>query len=189
MAHFSLETIGQLHAASRNYSQSYAAPYVHRADILSRTIFDDLVTNVSSEGQGDITIPSVGEYAVHLELLESFGRLREAVIRSNQLDVLFDTMPQKNYITTTHYSKGFIIPRKNLQKPIKQYDTTFQERRKEKWVRFVDCAFVRFRSWAAAVSRHHHEAMPNETDHLAARFVPPLGIASFHKPNTNIDLR
>lgn len=180
MASFIPDAIGELHAASRNYSRTYSAPRPNKdePDIPSPAIFAGLGTDASDEDKQEDALPSTAHCAVHLELLEAFKILRECVIQSNQLDVLFDTMPQKQYTSSLQYSGGRYVRRKMLLKPVKDHDTTFPERRKGKWVGFVNCAFLRFASWAAAIDHTRYKTSKNEGTELSRNFVPPLGIDS-----------
>lgn len=178
MAFFTQDLIDDLHSASKIYSASYAAPKSQTANIPTPEVFHDLYAHDTS------ALPSAAQCAVHLELLELFAKLREYVTKSNQLDVLFDTMPQKKYTSTSERRRGYILPRRTLLKPIKYYDTTFQERRKGKWKIFIDHAFARFRTWAAAVSGHQTTmirelVVPGEIAYTLVEYaVPPLGMQS-----------
>ena len=168
----------ELHAASREYAQ----PYVPRNKVAKEepqipvpTVFDSLKLERTNKNEVDTAVPSLARCAVHLELLEAFKLLQETVIKSNQLDVLFDTLPEKYYITMSRYRGGRYFRQRTLLKPIKKHDSSYQERRKAKWAKFVDYAFNRFSIWAAGIDRSP-AAIAKGGRRLAAKFVPPLGI-------------
>ena len=172
MASFIPGSIEELHAASRDYSRTYniSSRNKDEPDIPNPAIFAGLGTDASQM--------SMAHCAVHLELLEAFKFLRECVIKSNQLDVVFNTMPLKRYTTSLQYNKGRYLRRKKLLKPVKDHDSTFQERRKAKWLGFLDYAFLRFTSWATAMGHTRYNAITGNGNDLANSFIPPLGISS-----------
>ena len=167
----------ELHAASREYTQGYR--YLPRNEVAKQiplpTIFDGLEFERMNKDEADIVVPSLAICAVHLELLEAFKLLRETVIKSNQLDVLFDTLPVKHYTTVSRYRGGRYVRQRTLLKPIKNYDRSYQERRNAKWVKAVDHASNRFSIWAARIDKSP-AAIAEGGSGLAAEFIPPLGI-------------
>ena len=158
----------ELHAASREYAQGY----VPRNQVAKEGPQIPLKLERTSKNGVDTVVPSLARCAVHLELLEAFKLLRETVIKSNQLDVLFDTLPEKHYITVSRYRRGRYVRQRTF---LKKLDSSYQERRKAKWLKFVDYAFNRFSKWAAGIDKSP-AAIAKGGRRLAAEFIPPLGI-------------
>lgn len=180
MAFLASESLHELHARTRelwkgtqNFSFRVAKSHAEEPEIPSPAIFDILDGNVK-RGTADGSIPSVAQCAVHLELLEAFKVLRETVLKSNQLDVLFDTLPIKTYTTQYTYRRRRYVPRKRLRKPLKESDTTYFERRHAKWTAFANYAFQRFSIWAGCIERTAG-ATARKRRHLIPSLVPPLG--------------
>lgn len=103
--------------------------------------------------------PSVGECAVHLELLEAFLVLKTKVLKSNALDRTF----------------GIAMPAgKNKKVNI----TTIRER---KWKGYVSLAVIRFEKWWQNIDRvllaAHEEAGSSNVAaaELTITTLPPLG--------------
>ena len=165
-------TTSDFHLLSSAYSRHYTllAKADVRPEIPSPTIFKyPEKANQNNDGLDD-RIPLVAECAIHLELLEAFKILQETVIKSNQLDILFDTLPQKRYMNVSGYYN-----RRKLLKPVKAHDTTFQQRRKTKWDGFVKLAFFRFSFWADRIEEHRRD-VSTLGDQLPGDLVPPLDI-------------
>ena len=165
----------ELHAASREYVPNHVPrDKVVESQIPVPTIFDNLKLEHTNDNEVDTVIPSLARCAVHLELLEAFKLLQETVIKSNQLDVLFDTLPEKHYTTGSRYEYrgGRYVRQRRLLKPIKKHDRNYQER---KWVKFVGYAYSRFSIWAAGIDKDP-AAIAKGGRRLSASFIPPLGI-------------
>ena len=175
-------TIAELHTASREYSRKYAASVSlgakddkQQSQIPLPAIFESSDGSHADSNEHGITLPSIAECAVHLELLECFKLLREAVVKSNQLDVLFDTLPLKSYTTSYgHNIRGRRVLQRKLCRPIKEHDSTFQERRKVKWTIFVNYAYHRFSLWVASINGD--DECWNDKAELVPKLVPPIGI-------------
>ena len=175
-------SIDELHAASRDYSRTHAALSLrNKPEIPDPAIFAGLKVVTPNDNDHADLFPSVAHCAVHLELLEAFKVLRECVIQSNQLDVLFDTMPKRQYTISRQWRSGRYVHRKVLLKPVKEHDVTFGQRRKAKWMGFVNYAFLRFTSWASAIHHTRYNAITNKRNELSENYIPPLGI-SFSAP-------
>ncbi|KAI4261390.1 MAG: hypothetical protein L6R42_003413 [Xanthoria sp. 1 TBL-2021] len=176
-------SITELHAASRQHVQNYTAPislvgneYQQQAHVPSPAIFETPESAHTDEDKRSNMLPSIAQCAIHLELLECFKLLQKTVIKSNQLDVLFDTLPRKKFTTSYIYnSRGRGVPGRRLLRPIKAHDSTFQERRKEKWTRFIHKAYCRFSTWV--VSINNNRKISGKVGHeLDLKLVPPIDV-------------
>ncbi|KAF3481518.1 uncharacterized protein GIQ15_04277 [Arthroderma uncinatum] len=110
-----------------------------------------------------VPIPSVGECAVHLELLELFYYLQVRVLQSTELDAAFGIHPDKKTVFRKNYSS-------RRYEPVVLRDKTFETRRKAKWHCFLDLAVLRFIRWAIKID----EAM--ESKGIRIPLLPPLDI-------------
>lgn len=79
--------------------------------------------------------PSVGQCAVHLELLEVFYVLQQTVLKSEAIDTFFGIEPEHSE-----------VKRKDGETR-KLKDSTLWKRREVKWQRYVEFAVVRFLKW------------------------------------------
>ena len=178
MAFFPPGAINALHDASKKYVAP--TPKTGRTQkepaIPDPGIFASLATDIPAKNDIREVNLSIAQCAVHLELLETFKRLRETVIKSNRLDVLFDTLPEKNYHTVYRFHRNRYRNERQLLKPIKLYDATFQDRRKTKWIRFCEYALGRFTTWAASNAPDSFNAARGSANELATLFIPPLGM-------------
>ncbi|KAL8849343.1 MAG: hypothetical protein Q9221_005694 [Calogaya cf. arnoldii] len=179
-------SIRDLHAASRERSRTYTVDQERQQQLCvpSPALFEDLDEDLdaaqSDKDKYSEIFPSIAQCAVHLELLECFKLLRETVIKSNHLDVLFDTLPQKRYTTSyVNNGRGRRVLRRRPLRPIKDHDSTFQERRKKKWQHFVGFAYLRFQIWAFRINDYGEFGGKgrNEKDQ---GLLPPIGITSYH---------
>ncbi|KAL5356139.1 hypothetical protein BJX96DRAFT_142363 [Aspergillus floccosus] len=100
------------------------------------------------ESAGPDDAPTIGECAVHLEILEVFQTLRNKVIQSGDLDVAFGVHPQTKSVYNRGQDKRKILIA--VEKKIK--DDTFEQRRAEKWTCFLQLAAGRFHHWISAVN-------------------------------------
>ncbi|KAL9009388.1 MAG: hypothetical protein Q9173_005576 [Seirophora scorigena] len=113
-------------------------PYPIMTQISLPAIFDSLETAQTDEEEPGKTFPSIAPCAVHLELLECFKLLQEMVIKSNQLDVRFDTLPRNNLTSSNVKNReGPRVLRWRLLRPMKAHDSNFQKRQKVKWTSFL----------------------------------------------------
>ena len=176
---FALGATSDFHLLSSTYSRQNTALDKARVkpEIPSPTIFKYLEQTDQNNGGLNDRIPPIAECAIHLELLEVFKILQETVIKSNQLDILFDILPQKRYtnIRRYDYTNRRYHNKRKLLTPVKDHDTTFQQRRKAKWDGFVKLAFLRFSFWADRIEEHRWDVF-NTGDQLPADLFPPLDI-------------
>ncbi|EAU31774.1 conserved hypothetical protein [Aspergillus terreus NIH2624] len=92
--------------------------------------------------------PTIGECAVHLEMLEVFHTLRTKVIQSRDLDVAFGVHPRTKSVYNGSQNKWHVPVA--VEKKLK--DDTFEQRRAEKWTCFLQLAAGRFHRWIRAVN-------------------------------------
>ena len=124
-------------------------------------------------------VPTVGECATHLELLQVFHTLRVKVLQSRELDQTFGIRPSP---VTVWRRTGH---RKRERVQLK--DATFASRRVEKWPLFLSLAVVRFQIWIAkadsalpSAPRESEGAGLNNGDAAVSsllQVLPPLGTA------------
>jgi hypothetical protein len=121
-------------------------------------------------------VPTIGECAAHLELLQSFHMLRVKVLQSRDLDTTFGIKP----INRTVFRKG---RRGKRGKAVKLRDDTFTSRRREKWPFFLGLAAERFRIWLKEadvdlIARDPHTGSSSHAAVVARSipFLPPLGL-------------
>jgi hypothetical protein len=102
---------------------------------------------------------------VHLEFLEALFVLRQRVLRSEDLDDVFDIKPEYKYVDRGGEQKRF-------------KDTTLWERRQVKWERFVAFAVARFMAWSEKVCgivRVRDDGARRELSEVTDDVLPPLG--------------
>lgn len=114
-------------------------------------------------------IPTVGECAVHLELLEVFHALRVRILQSQELDTSFGVTIKKKTVYRSSYSWQ---KRKTIRTAVQLRDDTFSTRRREKWPYFLNIAVARFERWM----RKADDAANGNTDETMLH-LPPLGIS------------
>lgn len=120
------------------------------------------------------SIPSVGECATHLLLLEVFHSLRAKTIQSRELDSLFEIAPNPRKVyRNVHTGLGRQV------EAVKLKDTTFADKRKEKWVFFLRLAAVRFEIWLEkanlVIGDLPVESGGDRVARVLASLLPPLG--------------
>jgi hypothetical protein len=124
--------------------------------------------------QADVeaNLPTVGECAAHLELLEAFYKLRLYIIKSSDLDTTFGVRIKKKTVYRSTY-----IPRKGkrLMKAVELEDKTWQTRRRQKWAYFLGIAVGRFRVWMKKMDEHVKERAYGPGGCMRKLFLPPLG--------------
>ena len=139
-------------------------------------IFQSLLKPSDSKGDAD-TVPTVGECAAHLGLLEAFYTLKAKVLGSEELDSILGIIPRPKTVYRTTY--GTYYRSRREVKAVKIKDTTFAARRKEKWPFFVQLAVVRFRTWLEKADLALKEPSPECSLDAATRVLssvlPPLG--------------
>lgn len=121
----------------------------------------DIFENLTSVPQERNPLPTTAECAIHLEFLAVLRELRERVIKSKELDGIFDIQPINQIVTR----RG---RRVNLGDP------TFKTRREVKWDKFLDFAVVRFLAWWEKVP-DMVSSENGESYHWEAKTLPPLG--------------
>ncbi|RAK89950.1 hypothetical protein BO79DRAFT_286903 [Aspergillus costaricaensis CBS 115574] len=112
-------------------------------------LFKTLGTASNNTQRGNAELPTVGECAVHLELLEVFHNLRIQIIQSKELDRVFNLDSSRLWISK-HRS---------------------ETQRTEKWHRFVSLAVERFQVWIRAAEKQLERDRNNET-----LILPPVDI-------------
>jgi hypothetical protein len=115
-----------------------------------------------------LEMPTVGECAVHLELLEIFFALRTKIINSKKLDETFGVHENPKIVYRKEYDYK---TRKYNHNKYKIKDATFKARRREKWVYYLHCAVGRFMTWAVKANKDMAEEKAGER----LPYLPPLG--------------
>ena len=116
------------------------------------------------------SVLSVDVCTTHLLLLEAFYYLRASVLISEELDSILGIVPHRRRVQRGH-------------RTVYLGDTTFEDRRKEKWPFFLRISVARFKLWhkeADAVLKNHAcpDLDPNATAKILATVLPPLGMSS-----------
>ncbi|KAL2022442.1 hypothetical protein VTK56DRAFT_5271 [Thermocarpiscus australiensis] len=127
----------------------------------------------TTQGDADADLPTVGECAVHLELLEAFHKLRLDVIRSSDLDTTFGVKIEKK---TVYRSTRVSGTRKRVMKAVQLRDTTWPTRRRQKWAYFLDIAVGRFKVWMKKVDEDLKERPYAPEWHKRLLCLPPLDV-------------
>ncbi|KAK4225451.1 hypothetical protein QBC38DRAFT_511085 [Podospora fimiseda] len=89
--------------------------------------------------------PNIGQCATHLALLEAFFHLRLNILKSSELDTVFNV--QK--VNKTIYKSKW---RHSKRQPVKLRDPNWDEKRNIKWLLFLSIAVARFQVWAIKVN-------------------------------------
>jgi hypothetical protein len=110
-----------------------------------------------------ISLPTTAQCAVHLEFLATLWTLRQRVLRSEELDQVFDIKPEYKY-----------VDRKGVQTKLK--DETLWERRQVKWDKFVSIAVVRFQAWWAKLPEIAEVRDGSSSYEITNETLPPLGV-------------
>ena len=89
-------------------------------------------------------IPTIGQCATHLKLLEVFFTLRHNIVNSTALDKTFGAKVNNKivYRKKFHNQMGAYVYRRT---PLR--DATYPDRRREKWDFYLKIAVVRFEAW------------------------------------------
>jgi hypothetical protein len=136
--------------------------------IPSPSIFKPLLDHTNKANNSPAAVhrlPSTAECAVHLEFLEALFVLRQRILRSEDLDDVFDIKPEYKY-----------VDRGGEQTRLK--DTTLWERRQVKWERFVAFAVARFMMWSEKVREIvgvRDDGAGRELCEVTDDALPPLG--------------
>jgi hypothetical protein len=152
----------------KNFPSSSCAifsPFIPSPSVF-RTLGDEPPRSVTA-------LPTVGECAVHLELLEVFSHLRRRVISTTILNRPFGVPSPQKTVYRRAYRPGYQGSRYD-RIPVKLQDLTYPDRSREKWVVFLKIAVVRFLLWAKKIE----ELMAGRVGPLAEAqlpYLPPLG--------------
>ncbi|KAK3395023.1 hypothetical protein B0H63DRAFT_518092 [Podospora didyma] len=120
-------------------------------------------------------LPTVGECAVHLELLESFFALRRKVLASAPLDEVFEVPKTNRTVFRVNKSKNILGRFEFTQKPYKLKDTNWPAERKKKWPLFIGMAVQRFKAWIETADADKLLLVDDGGGFFRLRFLPPLG--------------
>ncbi|GIJ86994.1 hypothetical protein Asppvi_005893 [Aspergillus pseudoviridinutans] len=137
--------------------------------IPSPSLFTSLVPYENQRDRN--ALPTVGQCAVHLELLEVFFALRSKIINSTQLDNTFGIKINNGIVHRKEYDRR---KRKYIYKPYKLRDNTWQARRREKWSYFLSIAVQRFKMWIRKANDTVDGSGLSENTRLP--FLPPLDV-------------
>lgn len=114
-------------------------------------------------------LPTVGECAAHLELLQAFYHIYVKVSSSTVLDDVLGIKPEPRIV----YRKKYLGYRRGYsRKAVNLKDDTFKERRKTKWPIYLALAATRFLAWAEAVEKVIDGSVASQATSL---HLPPLG--------------
>lgn len=114
-------------------------------------LFKTLGIGSNDTQRGNADLPTIGECAVHLELLEVFRNLRIQIIQSKELVRVFRLDSSRLWISKHRR----------------------ETKRTEKWHRFVSLAVERFQVWIRAAEKQLERDGNNKT-----LILPPAG--KFH---------
>jgi hypothetical protein len=154
---------GETRRPSQGQSQSQSSPAIPSA-----VIFDSLFqqqrdnTDDADSVKQSIRLPTTAQCAVHLEFIATLWVLRQRVMRSEELDEVFDIKPEHKY-----------VDRKGVRTKLK--DDTLWKRRQVKWDKFVSIAVVRFLAWWAKVPEIVGVREGVLSYEITNDTVPPLG--------------
>lgn len=129
------------------------------------------ISNHTAEIGG--SIPTIGQCATHLELLEVFFSLRYSIVNSAALDKTFGVRVNKRIVYRKKFDKkmGAYMYKKT---PLR--DTTFPDRRREKWDFYLKIAVVRFGAWIGVANKAIQEQAREKGDAVSLPHLPPLGV-------------
>lgn len=138
------------------------------------SLFKTLATT-TKEGT---SLPTIGQCATHLELLEVFFVLRYNIVNSAALDATFGVKVNNK-----------IVYRKKLDQRMGTYtykkthlrDDTYQSRRKEKWDFYLKIAVERFGTWIRAANKAVGEQEREKGGVVSLPSLPPLGMSLYSK--------
>ncbi|KFZ15524.1 hypothetical protein V502_05570 [Pseudogymnoascus sp. VKM F-4520 (FW-2644)] len=115
-------------------------------------------------------LPTVGECAAHLELLQAFYHIYVRVSSSTALDDVLGIKPEPRIV----YRKKYLGYRRGYsRKAVNLKDVTFKERRKTKWPFYLALAATRFLAWAEAVENVMDGSVASQVTLL---HLPPLDV-------------
>jgi hypothetical protein len=138
-------------------------------------------TNTSSPtAENGGSIPTIGQCAAHLELLEVCFALRYNIVNSAALDATFGVKINNKIVYRKIFHKRM---RTYVYKETPLRDDTYQDRRREKWDFYLKIAVVRFGTWIRAVNKAVGEQAREKGDVVSLPHLPPLGMLLFAEKN------
>jgi hypothetical protein len=154
----------------QTYTFETAASFEDNPKIPDPSLFD-----FKLENSKDIStrLPTVAECAAHLELLQAFHHIRLKILASTKLDAAFEIKPRPKTVYRKKYNA--YTNRRWTIEAIKLRDETFQERRQEKWPRYLALAASRFLRWTEAVEKELYASITSKDNKLP---IPPIGESS-----------
>jgi hypothetical protein len=178
-------TVAYHHRTTWNMGQT---PRIYRAAAIpdeepvipAPRVFESL-TDPLADGNDDSPsgLPSIGECATHLELLEVFFKLRSDILHRTYLDTVFGIKQEHRvvYRSTSYWKK---------REPVKLKDTNWDEKRRKKWEYVVSLSVARFELWAEKAG----STVTGDSEALQLPYLPPLGQSgappwTFNANNTN----
>jgi hypothetical protein len=126
---------------------------------------DQELFNSLEEAYGQ-QIPSIGQCAAHLELLQALYTIRTKVLSSEKIDKSFGIIPIPQIRIR---GKGTRTTK------VKIKDPTFVKRRQQKWPIYINLAVVRFEKWLSEMSRTLHQTV-DDSKSFDLPHLPPLGM-------------
>lgn len=147
-----------------------AATVEEQAKIPDPSLFASLARPAGDNEGSDL--PTVGECAVHLELLEAFRTLRLLVVGSSDLDTTFGVKIRKREVLRAAWNDQ---TRTYALAPAYLKDLTWETRRRKKWLYFLDVAAGRFRAWIAKMDAFLKESDAGVEEPTRLPFLPPIG--------------
>ncbi|KAK3906170.1 hypothetical protein C8A05DRAFT_40978 [Staphylotrichum tortipilum] len=178
MSHLVPRHLNDLHASIADNSDliyphtaSALHPKAATAEAQDKVPDPTLFASLTQPTRGDSDLPTVGECAVHLELLEVFHKLRINVIRSSALDTTFGVRIEKRAV----FQRGWDDAKRDyVMKPGHLKDETWGSRRRQKWSYFLEIAVGRFRVWIGKMD-WFLKALGLE-DRTRLPYLPPLDV-------------
>lgn len=175
MALISPGNLGSLHGASekqiKGLQHRVSPVYEDGGNGGRKPIIPDLAL-FNSRPTGDLVsdaLPTISQCAIHLEMLEVFHTLRQEVIQSHDLDVVFGISPNLRTVYRKQWNGT-----KCVALPTALKDDTFEDRRRKKWPYFLSIAVTRFHGWMQMVEKHLKKG-EDGLDLPKHLFLPPLG--------------
>ncbi|KAH8705642.1 hypothetical protein BGW36DRAFT_284650 [Talaromyces proteolyticus] len=140
------------------------------------SLFTDLYSKIEEDSSSPKQdLPTVGQCATHLELLEVFFALRGKIVNSETLDDTFGVKVVNNIVYRKKYDTK---KRKYIYAPVRLRDTTFKDRRREKWSYYLSIAVERFKTWirkADEAALDRKDLLPSSTE-VVLPCLPPIDV-------------
>lgn len=140
---------------------------------LATTTTNNTSAHSTEEGQ---SIPTIGQCAAHLELLEAFFTLRHHIVNSAALDKTFGVKINNKIVYRKKFHKrmGAYVYKKT---PLR--DTTYPDRRREKWDFYLKIAAVRFEAWIRVANHAVEKSVREKGGAVSLPHLPPLGMSFY----------